>query len=189
MVNTINTGSLDTLKFGQTLLVNARKVAGNKIQLEVAEILQDQEVNLLQMFNEGDDRFSRRPRRAWLTAEPAAASKYLGIDVDDDSKYYTNEMDRVVMDLNVLNPTINGQRLRIQVTEQTAPPSDWAAANIERSAKRKGKDGDFITHNGDYIFTKSEVVLNEPKHTFLEADSAPVNIPSNVNTDTGEIFS
>lgn len=187
MENQINTGTLDALKPGQTLMVNARKVAGNKIQLEVAEVVQDTEVNVLQMFNASDDRFSRRARRAWLTAEAKDASQHLGIDLTDDTKYYTNEYDRVVMDLNILNPVVNGQRLRVQITEQTTPTSEWDIANIERAAKRKGKDGDFIMHNGEHIFTKAEVVLNEPKHTFLEPDK--VTVIKNVDVQTGEIFS
>jgi hypothetical protein len=194
MVNTINTGDLATLKQGQTLLVNARKVAGDKIQLEFAEVIQDVEVNLLQMFNASDDRFKRGARRAWLTAEPSDSSTLLGIDLTDDSKYYTNEYDRVVMDLNILNPVINGMRMRVQITEQTTPTSTWDVENVETAAKRKGKGGDFILHNGKHIFTKSEVVLTEPKHTFLTPDSVTSPTPAHnvfeqVDTETGEIFS
>ena len=36
-VNQINSGSLDTLKSGETLLVSARQVANGKISLEFAE--------------------------------------------------------------------------------------------------------------------------------------------------------
>ena len=189
MENTINTGSLDTLKFGQTLLVHARKVNGNKIQLEFAEVIDDQEANLLQMFNSSDERFQRRPRRAWQTAEPTDASKLLGIDLTDDSKYSINEMDQNVMPLNILNPVLNGKRMRVQITEQVTPTSDWDVANIDRAAKRKGRDGDFVFHNGNHIFTKSEIVLTEARHTFLEPDPEQVSVPANVDTDTGEIFS
>jgi len=195
MENQINTGSLDTLKSGQTLIVNARKVNGGKIQLEFAELINDQtQTNVLGMFNQSDDRFQRRPRRGWLTAEPTDASNLLNVDLTDDSKYYNNEMDRVVMDLNILNPTIetaNGsERLRLQITE-TITPTDWDLANLDRAAKRKGADGDFIKHNGNYIFTRSEVVVNNPSHTFLTPDVEVITggVAANVNTDTGEIFS
>ena len=186
MENQINTGDLATLKQGQTLMVNARKVAGNKIQLELAEIVQETQVNVLQMFNASDERFSKRARRAWLTAEASDASKHLGIDLTDDTKYYTNSANRVVMDLNILNPVVQGQRLRVQITE-TTEPTEWDVANLDRAAKRKGKDGDFIMHGGEHIFTRSQVVLNEPKHTFLVPDKAPV--VQNVDLNTGEIFS
>lgn len=191
MENQINTGNLDTLKSGQTLLVQAIKVNGDKIQLEFAEHVQDQvTVNVLGMFNESDSRFQRRPRRAWLTAEPKDAARHLGIDVDNNKNYRLNDMDKMVMELNVLNPVIAGQRLRVQITEQVAPTSDWDLANIDRSAKRRGRDGDFILHNGMHIFTKQDIVFGEPKHTFLEADPAVTTaVAGNVDTDTGEIFS
>ena len=53
MVNAINSGSLETLTPGQTLLLAARKVEGNKTQLEFAEILdqEDRPVSALGMFN------------------------------------------------------------------------------------------------------------------------------------------
>lgn len=195
MENQINTGSLDTLKSGQTLIVNARKVNGGKIQLEFAELINDRgAVNILGMFNQSDDRFQARPRRGWLTAEIADAANLLNVDFADD-KFYTNEMDRVVMDLNILNPTIetaNGsERLRLQITE-TVTPTDWDLANLDRAAKRKGADGEFIKHNGNYIFTRAEIVVNNPVHTFLTPDEEGVvtgGVAANVNTDTGEIFS
>lgn len=195
MENQINTGSLDTLKSGQTLIVNARKVSGGKIQLEFAELINDRgAVNILGMFNQSDDRFQSRPRRGWLTAEIADAANLLNVDFADD-KFYTNEMDRVVMDLNILNPTIetaNGsERLRLQITE-TVTPTDWDLANLDRAAKRKGANGEFIKHNGNYIFTRAEIVVNNPVHTFLTPDEEGVvtgGVAANVNTDTGEIFS
>jgi hypothetical protein len=101
-------------------------------------------------------------------------------------------MGHVVKSLNVLNPVVSGQRLRVQIVE-TTDASEWDAANIETRAKRKGKDGDFITHKGMYIFTQSTVVVGEPQNVFLEAD-APVTTGGilanhNVSVETGEIFS
>ena len=113
MANTINSGSLQGLQVGQTLLVSARKVAGNKIQLEFAEIVKQQStaVNALAVFNKSDDRFSQgKPRRAWMTAEPADASNILGVDLSLTSQaYIVDQSGREVMPLNILNPvaTIN----------------------------------------------------------------------------------
>ena len=90
MQNQPNTGSLETLTPGQTLLVHARKVNGGKLQLEFAEKLQqaDRPVNALAVFNKSDDRFSNGAgaRRAWMTVEPSDASEILGIDLSDESK-------------------------------------------------------------------------------------------------------
>ena len=194
MVNAINSGSLETLTPGQTLLLAARKVEGNKTQLEVAEILAqaDQPVNALTMFNKSDERFSagRKPRRAWLNCEPADAELLLGIDLG--GKYTTNEMGHVVKTLNILNPQVEGQRMRTQIVE-TTESTPWQAENIHKAAKRKGKDGDFITHKGMYIFTQSTVVIGEPTNVFLDADVAVSNagilVNENVDVNTGEIFS
>ena len=188
MENQLNTGNLETLTHGQTLLVQAIQVNGGKIQLELAEKLESNgEVNLLQMFNASDDRFSRGARRAWLTAEPGDAEKILGIEL---TKFDTNINGKPAMMLNVLNPTVNGMRMRVQITETTVP-TEWQAGNIDQAAKRRGKDGDYILHKGQYIFTQSDVVLKEPEHTFLEADAPETSQPvfHNVNTTTGEIFS
>ena len=194
MVNAINSGSLETLTPGQTLLLAARKVKGNKIQLEFAEILAqaDRPVNALTMFNKSDERFSagRKPRRSWLNCEPADAELLLGIDLGGE--YTTNEKGHEVKALNILNPEVDGQRLRCQIVE-TTESTEWQAENIHTDAKRKGKDGDFITHKGMYIFTQSTVVFGEPENVFLEGDVAVSNAGifanENVDVNTGEIFS
>jgi hypothetical protein len=201
MENAINSGTLETLTPEQTLIVHARKVNGDKLQLEFAEILsrEDRPVNALGMFNKSDERFSLqgRPRRAWLTVEEDDAAELLGIDLGGD--YITNDMGHVIKPLNILNPLIvsgqhAGTRLRVQIVE-TTKATEWDAANIETSAKRAGKDGDFITHKGMYIFTQSTVSLGAPQNVFLEADapSTSEGISAvdgiSVNTETGEIFS
>ena len=65
--NTLNSGSIDSLKKGDTLLVGARKVSNGKIQMEFAEIIQsaDRALSALTVLNKSDDRFSSRARRAW----------------------------------------------------------------------------------------------------------------------------
>lgn len=201
MTNTINSGSLQGLQVGQTLLVSARKVAGNKVQLEFAEIVKTQSnaVNPLSLFNKSDDRFSQGgARRAWLTAEPKDASVYLSIDVTETNPGWSvDSMGREVLTLNILNPVANieGEAipLKVEVVE-TVTPSDWQANNIDTSAKRRGKDGAFITHKGMYIFANTRIAFHKANHVFLEADAAPATtqmsgIPAGVDLSTGEIFS
>ena len=201
MANTINSGSLQGLQAGQTLLVSARKVAGNKIQLEFAEIVQSRSntVNPLSVFNKSDDRFSQaKPRRAWMTAEPKDASSILGVDLSlNSSGYVIDQNGREVMMLNILNPiaTINGESspLKVEIVE-TVTPTDWQAQNIETAAKRRGANGDYITHKGMYIFTNARMTFGAANHVFLEADAQTAStmsqgIPANVDLSTGEIFS
>jgi hypothetical protein len=201
MNNTINSGSLQGLQAGQTLLVSARKVAGNKVQLEFAEIVRTQSATTspLALFNKSDDRFSQGgARRAWLTAEPKDASAYLSIDVTDSNPNWTvDSMGREVISLNILNPVANisGEQipLKLEVVETTTP-TEYQAANLETAAKRRGKDGAFITHKGMYIFANTRVAFHKADHVFLEADAAAATtqmsgIPVGVDFSTGEIFS
>jgi hypothetical protein len=170
MENQINTGTLDALKSGQTLLVAARVVNGGKIQLEFAEVMNAQQgANLLAMFNSSDERFQTKARRAWISVQPDSASELLGINFLDQKNYQVID-DKYVFNLNVLNPTVNGERLRIQITESVTPFNQWDHDNIDTRAKRKGKGGEFVLHKGQYIFTQINVVIGEAKHTTLEAD-------------------
>ena len=201
MKNTINSGSLQGLQAGQTLLLQARKVNGGKIQLEFAEIVKQQSAaaNPLALFNKSDDRFSQGgARRAWLTAEAKDASTYLGIDLTDNADWEVDQMGREILPLNIINPfaVIQGMSydLKVQVVE-TVTPTDWQASNIEVSAKRRGKDGDYITHKGMYIFANTSVVFNKANHVFLEADAAKSSASSGIpagtgsfDLSTGEIF-
>jgi hypothetical protein len=200
MNNTINSGSLQGLQVGQTLLVSARKVAGNKVQLEFAEIVKTQSnaVNPLALFNQSDDRFSQGgARRAWLTAEPKDAGQYLGIDLTEaNSNWTVDAMGREIISLNILNPmaSIQGELipLKVEIVE-TVTPTDWQAANLDTSAKRRGKDGAFITHKGMYIFANTRIAFHKANNVFLEADAAATTtqssgIPAGVDFSTGEIF-
>jgi len=200
MANTINSGSLQGLQVGQTLLLHARKVAGNKVQFEFAEIVRTQSnaANPLALFNKSDDRFSQGgARRAWLTAEPKDAGQYLGIDLTETNPNWTvDAMGREIISLNILNPmaSIQGELipLKVEIVE-TVTPTDWQAANLDTSAKRRGKDGAFITHKGMYIFANTRIAFHKATHVFLEADAAPATtqmsgIPAGVDLSTGEIF-
>jgi hypothetical protein len=194
MENMINSGDLKTLKAGETLLVQAIATTTDKIQLEFAEVIQEtaRGANILAMFNASDDRFSQKARRAWMTVQPGDAEKLLNLPegtLTGDEGWVETTVGRgttkTVCPLNVLNPTVEGNRLVIQIVE-TNTPTEWQALNIETAAKRRGKDGAFITHNGKYIFSNESVVFaNQRKHIFLESDSSA---KVSVDTDTGEIF-
>jgi hypothetical protein len=187
MKNSLNSGTIATLQPGQCLLVSARKVAGgNKVQLEFAEKIQlkDRPMNALALLNASDSRFSTGARRSWTTAEPSDASKQFGIDFSDAGKWYETERGEM-MDLNILNPkplSMPDHSFRIQIAESTEA-NEWESANIERAAKRAGKDGDYILHDGAYIFSRTQVVLLRKgqviQHTLLESDTQRVEVPVN----------
>jgi hypothetical protein len=181
MANQLSTGSIETLQKGQTLLVNARKVNGDKLQLEFAEIVKvnDRGENVLSILNKSDDRFSSNARRAWVTAEPSDATESFGVSFGPDAAWYASEKGEM-LELNILNPMIKNIRCRVLVSE-TTEATDWQQTNLEKSAKRKGKEGDYITHGGDYIFSNTEVVLTnkatEDMHVMLEPDSVNIKAP------------
>jgi len=80
-------------------------------------------------------------------------------------------------------------RFRVQITE-TTEPTEWQAENLERAAKRAGKDGDYITHSGDYIFSNSDMIVlpegEEPKHTWLTADTERLKAKTLVEVEAEE---
>jgi len=198
MENTLNTGSLEALIPGETLIVQARKVKGNKVQIEFAEKLASEErpQSLLSVFNKSDNRFSQTggARRYWMTSEPSDASELLNVDLVNANYEVVTVNDKVqeIFPLNILNPTLDGKRMRIQVSETTVA-KPWQSDNLDRAAKRAGAEGEFITHKGQYIFSNTDVVLGEPKHTFLEADEVASEslsgIYANVDIETGELTS
>ena len=176
---------LNALKTGETLLVQALKTKNpNKVQLELAERVRAVEGNagsLLGMLNKSDERFTSGARRAWMTAEIADVAELLDINVGDDADWTLTETGKDVLLLGILNPEIQDMRLRLQINE-TVEPTEWQAENTDTAAKRKGAEGEFIKHKGQYIFSNTEVVLmkkgESPAHTVLTADTASVAAPA-----------
>ena len=189
MENNLNSGTIEALQPGQTLLVSARQVSnGSKVQLEFAEQIAttDRPINALTILNASDSRFSSGARRAWVTAEPSDASERFGIDFTSANEAWYMGARGEMMDLNILSPslTMNGNKLYFKVQiEESTKPTDWEADNIEKAAKRAGKDGDYITHNGDYIFSRTIVSLLSKgvaaKHTLLESDTNKMQVTAN----------
>jgi len=184
MDNQLNSGNLNTLIQGQTLIVNARKVSGDKIHLEFAEITNDRKnTSVIGEFNKSDVNFTSSARRAWVTAEPVDAKDLLGVDFGPQAEWYMSPKGEI-MDLNILNPTIKGERVQILITE-TTEPTEWQQANIESSCKKAGKNGPPITHQGGYIFSNTSVVRASKfdGHTLLEMDKVTELETSNVSEE------
>jgi len=132
----------------------------------------------LTLLNKSDDRFATRARRAWITAEPMDASDAFDINFGDDGDWYMGDKGEV-MDINILNPTYKGVSMKLRIFETTTP-NKWQEANLETSAKRRGRDGDYITHNGEYIFSNTDMILtdNEVSHVLLESDEVAISTES-----------
>ena len=160
--------TVDTLVTGESLLVAAKGVSGGKIQLEFAEVISSPYARasnpLVAAFNASDPRFSTGARRAWMSGQKSDIERLLGISLGDMDKGDVKE-------LNILSPKVNGQELRVQITE-TIDADDYQKENIETTAKKAGPDGDFITSGGKHIFSNTTVVAGEASHIFLAPDAS-----------------
>ena len=172
--------TVDSLSAGQVLLTNLKAVNGGKIQMEIAEIVNERPISAASLFNIGDDRFSQqKARRAWQAGEPSQIAKLLGIDEAKLSALKVGES----LELNQLNPAIvvGTQKYLLKVRiKETIIPTEWQVENLEKAAKRKGKDGAFITNNGNHIFSNCEVAIVKEgevvEHIILKADAVEETI-------------
>ena len=197
--NQLNSGSLKEIQVGETLLTVARKVANGKIQLEFAEKVtaKDRPMSALTVLNSSDTRFSSGARRSWAIAEVADAADIFDVNFGDDGEWFMGETasgkPAEFLKLDILNPVFNGLRFRVRVVESTEPTDsqkkyadDLGVNVVETQAKRAGKGGDYILHNGQHIFMNSYVDLlqesENPQHVFLKSDT---DTSSTVAANTG----
>lgn len=193
-------GELNSLKLGQTLLTKFRKVKNGFISVELAEVKEGSNgPSSAFIFNKSDDRFTRNSaRRAWQTGQPADLEEALGVDLSDNADWEFDENGNETLVVNILNPVVTFEEqtfpMRVQIVE-TTEANEWQAANAQVAAKRKGKNGEYIMHKGDFIFTNASIVLDTPSDVYLEADKAPAPVKETesveqlVDVETGEIFS
>lgn len=147
------------------VLESAKGVKNGKVQLCFSQEVNtgNNPTNILGILNASDERFNvAKSRKAWLTAEPVDVEKNFGIDLSGLA-----EGEELTIDM--VDPRIAGvdTPLNIQIMESTEG-TEYDVANFETRAKRAGKDGDFIkTAGGDFIYTKTTVVVGEAKHTLI----------------------
>lgn len=167
--------TVENLNKGEILLVSAKAVNGGKVSLEFAQIIENESNSnnsILGLLNESDDRFNKsKPRRAWMNSMPEDIKKYLGVDVSDLTEVGMEK------ELNILNPTIAGQELNIQINETTEPKGkqgEYLVKNFEQTAKRAGKDGEFILDKeGKYIYPIITIVQGPANHSIIKETTRP----------------
>lgn len=164
--------TIGTLLMGQVLLASAKNVAGGKIQLEFAEIIDNpnQSSNVLASMNADDDRFKNNKkgaRRVYLTASPAMALQHFGIDA-------AKIVGETSLELNILNPSIGGKALRIEVKD-SFKGTDYEMANQEKTAKQYSnkETGEkfYFIKEGKLIFSSTKIVDCAPKHSIMSSDA------------------
>ncbi|MEX2345288.1 MAG: hypothetical protein WD604_06725 [Balneolaceae bacterium] len=115
-------------------------------------------------FNASDERFGNsNAQPVWMKAMLADVAVLLPEAVDA-CKQAIEEQDYVSLD--ILNPTLNGKRLRIEIKE-THKPSKRQVENIEISAKQDGL-GNYLHRYNLAIFVSTDVVKGEPQHQFIQ---------------------
>jgi len=204
MSNQLNSGDLSSLQVGETLLTQARKVSNGKIQLEFAEKVtaKDRPLSALTVLNASDVRFSSGARRGWATAEIADASEVFDVNFGDDGDWVLGETasgkSAEFLQLNILNPEFNNLRFRVRVVESTEPTAsqqkyaDELGVDVtDTQAKRAGKGGDHILHQGNHIFMNSYVDLlplnDNPQHIFLKSDTTNSTLTANTGVKADEV--
>ena len=191
VINIIGSGSLDTLKSGEVILLQGRKIINDKVQLEFAEKLNTglagkRKRTAVALLNSSDPNFSSGAQRGYTSTVKADVLEHMGIDLGDDNKNWEitasrNGEEQETITLNILNPvTKDGDIFKLEITE-TVEPTEWQKINAKTACKTAGKGGAEITHEGQLIFRNSAVVILDPndpedvvEHILLKPD--PRNI-------------
>jgi hypothetical protein len=157
---------LTKLNVGDVAITRVRKVSNGKIEVEFAEKMQreanNSTLNVLSLLNAGDPAFEQKARRAWVIGTADNVAKLFNLD---EAKLVALKYDEVTnkgesLEVFIKNPSIEVSGIKYNyrvVIEETTTPTDFQLANVQTSAKKRGKDGDFITSNGKYIFSNTVV--------------------------------
>lgn len=179
----------------QTEITGVKRVRNGALQAVMTDTVISGQVNALGLLNKGDERFSVGSiQNLWpkVTIDGLKQIKDKNgrpiskADLDAIEKLDEGEQHNFAMP--VINPMIEGMRLRFLIQETTVPANDWERQNVDRAAKQivldasrvgnlpsefdlteySGQPGYFVTENGDPIFAHKSIVLvadgEEPKH-------------------------
>ena len=149
------------------VLESAKAVNGGKVQLTFSQLVERENTstNILGQLNASDERFNKsKPRYAWLSAEPADVKTLFGIDTASLAVGEEIVLDMVDPRLSTAPET----PLNIEISE-TTKGNEYEVANIAKTAKRAGKDGDYIlTADDQYIFVRTTVVAGPANHKLIK---------------------
>lgn len=202
-MNDLNSGSLETLKKGNSLLTRVRPVfenaaekSGVKLQLEIVEVLNNP--TALAMLNKGDSRFNSdvKPRYGWLTVVPEMFYQEFNIpksvqeeiDILDNSTGMKNDERQEgthFKTLNILNPYAQslGEEagaLRLKLYESKTPMSDQDEPKINPSNNQP------VTSGGSLVYTTITVEYGDQVNNHHRLPNDPVSrVGRNATAVTG----
>jgi hypothetical protein len=173
---------LSKLSMGDVAILSVRKVTNGKISIEFAEKMQreanNSTLNVLSLLNAGDPAFEQKARRAWVIGTADNVAKLFNLD---EATLVALE-EGASLEVFIKNPSIEVSGIKYNykvVINETTEANEYQKANVETTAKRRGVNGEFITSNGQYIFSNTTVVgVKEgevAKHNLLVADTVAVN--------------
>ena len=166
--------SLKDLKKGETLLTTVRKISNGKYQFEIREFVENPEakLNITSLLNKSDERFTsfvNKTRAAWQSGESSDILEYLGLDVT--ALDYEDVEGKMIADVNMLNPTIMGERLHIALVDSEEPQYE-----NHQPKHVIDKDGNktYFMSNGKHIYQSSKIVAGTPIHSIIKSDERVV---------------
>ena len=176
------------LKINDSAITRVRlinKVAGDptkgfNFQIEVQQLHQGN--NILALFNPNDTRISQnKPQRAWRGIEPevffqlfpqteAITAKLNAIQPSIGLKPDQMQEDVHYVNLFILNPRVDGQKLGVNIVETTTKPNDLATPKMNPSTKA------IVTHGGKPVYRVATVEFN-PVYEVLTSDKVEKGEP------------
>lgn len=179
-------------------IVSVKRVKNNRFQAEIKDVVERPgQVNVLAKLNIGDAAFERStPRHAWFPVT-LESLKEIGASEDLIKKVEgLSEGEKALC--SIVEPKLDGKRLRILVVETTVPTAyqkdnylkaakqleiTERVANSKRLAKHEdtaqyiGEIGYFLTETNEYIFSNTTVTVEDQlQHTFVEGYLVPATI-------------
>lgn len=171
-------------------IISVKRVANNGLQAEITAVVQTSDrINVLQKLNKGDKRFESTslPRHAWFPVTMISLEE-LGVDAMTLAKIDNLQFGEKV-ELDIIDPKIEGELLTIQVSESVFP-DDFQYKNAKTAAKQliitdrvaknrtlaNGRDlgkyigevGYFLSAAGEHIFARNIVTVeSQVKHTIV----------------------
>ena len=109
-LNLRDSGSIDTLEEGDSLLLSLQKTKSEAglVQIRLLEIVRpdpEQSGDLKLLFQSITRYYDPKPRHAWIPIGFAELEAFFGIKVSERDKWTTNDKGKEELELNILNPT------------------------------------------------------------------------------------
>lgn len=203
MANQLNSGTLDALKTGQTLLTKVIKTKKDgMVQIELAEKISNP--NAVSALGEGFQTFysfangsTGKPRRFWDPIEAIYLETMLNVtNLDIENGVYTLNPDtgKEEMELNILNPTAyvdpqTGEAVELRMRGRVIETVEGKEYDVDNNRyKINPSTKDPVLHGGNYIYNRNQILFVQDisddlvlPHVFLASDT--VSVTSKVEND------